>query len=282
MPFTATHIAAAVPMAWLCRWRVPFSALAIGCMVCDLGVFYPGLIPYRVMHSVGGIFTHCLPVGFAMYFLYQWVLKEPTVALMPQRVQRRLMPLAKSRPSFSFVSITVVVLCIVAGSASHIFWDSFTHFGRWGVQKIPILGEVAMTVGKGREVRWYAFAQHGSSLLLLPPMLIGFIRWVSRQPASQIVDTRWRLSGKTSLGIIALITLYAVIHFAFVANEYAEDYGIVFVLRSTVQYTGGICFAVLLVYAIITNLIWSAADPDVTAIDQSVASNRTAESTTAE
>ena len=77
MPFTATHIAAVVPFAWLCRWRLPLSALAIGSMVPDVAGFYPNLFDYPTLHSFPGVFTHCIPLGLIGFFLYHWVLKQP-------------------------------------------------------------------------------------------------------------------------------------------------------------------------------------------------------------
>ncbi len=256
MPFTLTHIAAAVPFAWLSRWRLPFSALAIGCMVCDMGVFYPALFPYIAMHSVRGIFTHCLPLGIALHFIYQFVLKEPLVGLLPEPIRLRLAPLAGSRPGFSFASILAIAVCVVIGASTHIFWDSFTHWGRWGVQQIPILSEVAFQSG-GRYIHWYAIAQHASSVIVLPPMIILFVRWIFRQPAVESAEQKWRISPKVTAMAVAYILLYAIIHFAIVYHNHAADYGTMAVLRSTVKYTGAISFTLMIAYGLIANLMWN-------------------------
>ena len=43
--------------------------------------------------------------------------------------------------SFKFVAEAAVAVVIVA--ASHVFWDSFTHRGRWGTRLVPRLNDVA-------------------------------------------------------------------------------------------------------------------------------------------
>jgi len=46
MPFTPTHVAAIVPISWLTRNRLPFSALAIGSMIPDLQLFLPAWLSF--------------------------------------------------------------------------------------------------------------------------------------------------------------------------------------------------------------------------------------------
>ena len=65
MPFTPTHVAAALPaLPWLRRFgNVPASALVIGTMIPDAAVFLPRVFDYGVAHSVPGLFTRGLPAG---------------------------------------------------------------------------------------------------------------------------------------------------------------------------------------------------------------------------
>jgi hypothetical protein len=180
MPFTATHVAAAVPLAWIARGRLPFSALAIGSMIPDIPVFFPGLLSYQATHSLAGIVTHGLPVGFLVFIVFHFGLKQPLVALAPRFFRARLASWAEQRPTFALVPMLLACISVAAGAASHVVWDSFTHEGRWGVQLFPVLDQVALHAG-GRPLRWYAVLQHLSSAMLLPPLLVGFGCWALKQ-----------------------------------------------------------------------------------------------------
>jgi hypothetical protein len=181
MPFTPTHVAAIVPIAWLMRWRVPLSALAIGSMICDLGVFFPTLFNYRVMHSLPGLVTHCLPFGLIAYFIFHGIVKRPLCALLPRFISLRLAPWANRGPSLSGLSLAIVGACLVAGASTHVLWDSFTHLGRWGVNTFPALNRIAIDYPQ-RPIHWYTVLQHGSSVIFLPPLVIGSCWWLLRQP----------------------------------------------------------------------------------------------------
>lgn len=218
MPFTPTHIAAVVPIAWLLRWNVPLSALAIGSMVCDLGVFFPGVFDYWTMHSVAGLATHCLPLGFCIFFLYHWLIKRPLGALLPVYVHSRLMPWINRMPSLGLSNLLVVALCIFVGASTHVFWDSFTHDHRWGTRLIPALNNVAISFDV-KEVYWYTVLQHGSSVVFLPILFLAACLWIARQPP---VGEEQGLSIPLSVKMLAIVSLiivpilsYCYYHFGF-------------------------------------------------------------------
>ena len=121
MPFTATHVAAAVPIAWLCRWRVPFSALAIGTIVPDLGVFFPWLIDYQALHTAAGVLTHCTPVGLAIYYVFHIVLKRPMVDLLPDATRNRMLYHLNRKIDLRLRQIALVTSLIAVGAATHVF-----------------------------------------------------------------------------------------------------------------------------------------------------------------
>ncbi|NER80212.1 MAG: DUF4184 family protein [Leptolyngbya sp. SIO1D8] len=79
MPFTPTHIGAVLPF-WLLRRVVPFSAFAIGAMVLDVPLFFP-IIDYAQTHSPLGLFTVCLSIGIAGFFLFELVMRRPIIAI---------------------------------------------------------------------------------------------------------------------------------------------------------------------------------------------------------
>lgn len=187
MPFTVTHIAAVVPIAWMSRWRLPFSALVIGSMICDIPVFFPWLLDYQAMHSFIGVLTHCVPVGMVAYVLFHLLFKQPLCQLLPEAVTMRLARWIERPIDFSAWNMLLVVICLAIGSSTHIVWDAFTHASRWGVKLVPGLNEVAIAVGH-RSMVWYEVLQHGSTVIVLPILVALGMRWVHRLPVASGQD----------------------------------------------------------------------------------------------
>ncbi len=176
MPFTPTHIIAVVPFGGFLR-TVPFSALAIGAVVPDMPMFV-GLFSYAEAHSIPGLVTACLPLGLMMFFAFELIFRRPLQALLPNGVQARMRPPLTESPDASVTWLLLVCACLLFAAATHVFWDSFTHAGRWGTQVLPVLNT---SVGiRGLDVPLYKVFQHGSSVIGLPLLLAVWIRSLSR------------------------------------------------------------------------------------------------------
>lgn len=214
MPFTPTHVLAAVPLA---RWlqKLPFSALAIGCMIPDLPLFVPA-VKYMQTHNLSGMLAFCLPLGLAVFMLYECLLKVPLVALLPRWFQLRMTSHARPtlKPSWWFFLGVGSAMCL--GTATHIFWDAFTHEGQWGTRVFPWLNETFVVNGK--QVRYYNLLQHLCTLIGLPLLLVIWLReLIQTTPAekipAQLQLTRQQKALGWSLVIIppVLVALWKVI-----------------------------------------------------------------------
>lgn len=254
MPFTVTHVAAALPVAWLCRWRVPFSALAIGSMVPDISTFYPQLLDYQSTHTVAGVLTHCLPVGLLCYYAYHSILKRPLADLLPHAASDRLRPWTETPINFAPLAIVAAMVCIALGAFSHVVWDAFTHRGRWGVEMFPVLRNVVLESDQ-RPVRWYALIQHGSSIIILPPMLLGFFWWIRKQPhPAQPID-RAQLPRVVSWSVLALLAVGTLLYMQMVWADNPKLHWIDAISRG-VKHGGALTLGVGLLYCIGMNLYW--------------------------
>ena len=254
MPFTPTHAAAAIPIGWMCRWRVPLTALAIGSMVPDLPNYFPGFVNYHVMHSIRGIVTHCTPIGLILYYLFHGVLKHPLGALFPDSITARLRPALQRKIDFSVTRVSVVALMVAIGASTHVFWDSFTHPGRWGVQQIPFLNEIVID-WEQRPIRWYALLQHGSSIVLLPPMLIGFLMWLQRQPMMEEDRPRYRVSSIVVSVALVLMLLGALTYWWIVLLQHPHWLWID-VLKVSVKRIGTFVMLIAFAYSIWMHVVW--------------------------
>lgn len=141
MPFTPAHILAVTP-ALAVRRSLPFAALAIGSMVPDFPLFFGGWPNYGLTHSALGAFVFCLPAGFAIWFVWELLLREGLLALAPDWVRARTIA-ERSGPRSALAARFILLAgpCVVFGAATHIIWDAFTHGGRWGVAMLPSLAE---------------------------------------------------------------------------------------------------------------------------------------------
>lgn len=83
-------------------------------------------------------------------------------------------------PSLGVINLLVVAGCVVCGAATHVLWDSFTHYNRWGTQQFPALNSVFMEF-EDKVVYWYTVLQHGSSVVFLPVLFVWASIWVTRQ-----------------------------------------------------------------------------------------------------
>ena len=181
MPFTPTHVLAILPIAAIRRVPLPFSALVIGSMIPDLPLFSPLPPVYSTTHSIPGLFTACLPLGLACFLLFHMAMKCPLFALLPVALRRRCATLVVRRPSLRLRAVAWASLSVVIGASTHVFWDSFTHRGRWGTQILPSLNETALILG-GHAIPGYKLLQYGSTLIGLPCLAFLLATWLHRQP----------------------------------------------------------------------------------------------------
>ncbi len=149
MPFTASHPALIVP---LLRTGLPPSALVVGSMVPDLPLYLPfGPVDLPGGLAIGMASTHTpaalpstdLAMGLVLWAAWHGLLAPAALAGAPAAVRSRIAPsattglAARLRPR-ELVGVTAALL---AGSASHLIWDAFTHPDGWGARHLPVLRE---------------------------------------------------------------------------------------------------------------------------------------------
>jgi len=184
MPFTLAHPAAAVPLRrWLGRYGT-VSALVIGSMTPDLAYFLPVGVSRAQSHSLAGLFWWCLPVGAAVYLLFHAVLAPPLVALAPRALRARLASISRVPGPPTRERTFAIALSLVAGAATHVAWDSFTHDQGAMVLASPWLRERLGEVW-GYRVHTYRLLQHASSALGVLVLALWLERWWRRAPVGE-------------------------------------------------------------------------------------------------
>ncbi|MGW6688895.1 DUF4184 family protein [Streptomyces sp. NPDC054961] len=168
MPFTLSHAAAVLPaIRRTGRARGPLvgSALVLGSFAPDTFYFADTVVSGVKEY---GAFTHA-PVGaltadavLTVALTACWLLlREPLIALLPRARRGRVHAFVRGEhwrerrlPSLALW----FYLSSVAGSLTHIVWDSFTHVDRWGMRALPWLGD-PLAFG----LPLYSCLQYGSS-----------------------------------------------------------------------------------------------------------------------
>ncbi|WP_330295833.1 DUF4184 family protein [Streptomyces sp. NBC_00503] len=212
MPFTLSHAAAVLPaIRRTGRARGPLvaSALVLGSFAPDTFYFadavVSGLTRYGgFTHSLVGTVTAdaVLTAAFAACWL---LLREPLIALLPRSWRGRAHALLRGEdwrgrelPSLALW----FYLSAVAGSLTHVVWDSFTHPGRWGTDALP--GLVAV---RAFGLPLYSYLQYGTSAIAACTLVwftVTALRRLPRSPAPPSVPVLGRAE---AWGAVLLITV---------------------------------------------------------------------------
>ncbi len=198
MPFTPSHAVVALPFL---RGPLVPGAVAVGAMAPDLPLFVRfSPLTYAHTHS----FTWMpATVLLALGLLLTWrCLLRPAVGdLAPRAIAARLPPgwdagaaagaretfalRARVRPSVSGGLFTLLALAI--GVATHIVWDSFSHFGRAGVLALPALDQAW---GPLPGYQWVQYVSSVFGLVVLAGWLLRRLRRAPVRPTRPAVLPR--------------------------------------------------------------------------------------------
>src|SRR5579871_959367 len=137
MPFTISHAAAAFPFR---RTRLVLSALIVGCCAPDFEYFIPFEHHGAFGHTLPGVFILDLPLSLLVLWLFHSYAKEPLAACLPASARARLKLGPRTLAIKSFSRFLLILVSILIGIATHIFWDSFTHTNYWISEHLHFLG----------------------------------------------------------------------------------------------------------------------------------------------
>jgi hypothetical protein len=177
MPFTISHIAATVPFARRLKTARVLSAAIIGTMLPDADLMSPIELDRAMTHSTSALFTFVLPAGLLLWLLFQRLIKPALLEVLPDSWYARARaeddgPVLEDLDQWLTGAVT-----LLAGAATHLMWDAFTHENGAAVRLLPLLLR-SSRVG-GLEFHRFEWLQHLSSLLglaVLAPVVIGWIR----------------------------------------------------------------------------------------------------------
>jgi hypothetical protein len=181
MPFTLAHAAAALPFR---RTRLVLSAVVVGTLAPDFEYFVRLLPSGHFGHTLRGVLILDLPLSLAVLWLFHAYMREPIVALLPDSIQRRIFQGPSKFRFWGPAQLVLVLGSILAGAATHILWDSFTHPTFWPYRHWEVLSRTLRLPIVGT-VQYYKLFQHGSTAVGIAVLLIWFLHWRSTTVPNQ-------------------------------------------------------------------------------------------------
>lgn len=204
MPFTPAHAAAAIPFQ---RTRLITSALVIGCFSPDFEYFLRlGPKGDDFGHTLAGLFVFDLPLAILTLWLFHTYATEPIVAWLPAGIRRRLPSSTALLSMRSVRGISLVLLSILVGEATHILWDSFTHAGYWPYRHWHFLSRTMELPFVG-QVEYVKVLQHVSSVAGLVVLLVWIWHWYRH--TAPIRSLRMERPGKDDRVVLAVLCIAA-------------------------------------------------------------------------
>jgi hypothetical protein len=164
MPFTFSHPAIVLPLTYLPRQWFSLTGLVIGSLTPDFEYFLRMRIQSNYSHTVSGLFWFDLPLGLLLAFIFHNMVRDSLFDNLPTILKSRLLIFKQLDWGEYFKGNWVaVIISILIGAASHIFWDSFTHDHGYFAQTIPTLTNTLDLFG--RQIPNFKILQHLSTLV---------------------------------------------------------------------------------------------------------------------
>jgi Domain of unknown function (DUF4184) len=164
MPFTFSHPAIVLPFVFLPRKWFSLTGLVVGSLTPDFEYFLRMKVVSLYSHTLGGLFWFDIPLGILIAFTFHNIVRDSFFENLPSFLQSRLVKYKNFDWNNYFKkNWIVVIISILIGSFSHIFWDGFTHSHGYFVEIIPDLRNIETFFSI--QIPVFKILQHSSSLV---------------------------------------------------------------------------------------------------------------------
>lgn len=163
MPFTFSHPAIILPLTWLPRQWYSLTGLVIGSMIPDFEYFLRMKIQSNYSHTISGLFWFDLPLGLLFAFIFHNIIRDSLIDNLPAALSSRLSVFKQFNWNRQVKNQwLVIIISLLIGAGSHLFWDSFTHTHGYFAQSIPLLTNMVSILGI--QIPVLKILQHTSTL----------------------------------------------------------------------------------------------------------------------
>jgi hypothetical protein len=204
MPFTPAHAAAVIPFLKINPRYVSATGLIIGSMAPDFEYFFKFSVESFYSHSLWAILYFNIPVSVLLALLFHSIVKKNIIANFPRVLQDKFQHVL----AFNFIDYlkknpVAFAVSAAIGAASHIIWDSFTHYDAFFVRNLSIYEGTYFPFDGARYPLWYAL-QHISTIIGLLVLLM----YVISLPRKKVIH---KPSSLRYWFFIILITSFVVV-----------------------------------------------------------------------
>jgi len=163
MPFTFSHPALILPLAYLSKRWFSLTGLIIGSMIPDFEYFIRMRMSSQYSHTISGVFWFDLPLVILVAFIFHNIIRNSLYSNLPRFLQERLITFIDFNwNSYFKQNWIVVIISALIGIFSHLLWDSFTHETGYFVEKFTSLNNNIILLSSPVPV--FRILQHVSTL----------------------------------------------------------------------------------------------------------------------
>ncbi len=190
MPFTFSHPAIVLPFVFLPKRFYSMTGLVIGSLTPDFEYFIRMKIQSNYSHTIAGAFWFDIPLGILLCFIFHNIVRDSLFKNLPKALSTRFNHFIKfDWNSYFRENWFVVLLSILVGAFSHIFWDSFTHEKGYFVSTFPVLSEKIYLIGI--QVPILKILQHTSTIFGAIAILIAILKIKPENRVIQSLDPKY-------------------------------------------------------------------------------------------
>ena len=175
MPFTFSHPAFILPAKYLPAKYISITGLICGSIAPDFEYFFTMDVESIYSHTLTGILYFNIPVVFFLSLVFHLLIKSSFLVNMPDSIYSRFNALSDLNfLAYLKRNFPVFFISAIAGIASHIFIDSFTHQSGYFISEFPVLKEPCKFLSLN--VPLFRFLQYFTSIAGLVFIIISIIK----------------------------------------------------------------------------------------------------------
>lgn len=204
MPFTFTHPAIILPLTYLPRKWFSFTGLVIGSLTPDFEYFLRMRVKSNYSHTLEGIILFDLPLGLLLAFTFHNIVRNSLFDNLPTFLKSRFSTFKQfDWNRFFCKNWLIVIISILIGTASHLFWDSFTHNHGYFVEAIPSLTNTINIFGG--QIPIFKILQHSSTLIGALVIALAFYKLPQDNSVNKKINLKyWTIFAGLTLTIISI------------------------------------------------------------------------------
>lgn len=176
MPFTFSHPAIILPLKYLPKNWFSLTGLIIGSLTPDFEYFIRMKVQSNYSHTFYGMFWFDLPLAILLSFIFHNIVRNYLFFNSPNIIKSRVLIFSTFNWNIYFKEHWIIILIsIIIGISSHLFWDGFTHNHGYFVDHFYSLKN-SFSFLENEIIPIWKMLQHTSTLLGAVIIIVSFFK----------------------------------------------------------------------------------------------------------